>query len=539
MKKDLNKASRWIFLGVPLLVGLIVYMMNLTQTALGYDESIEYFFSKYTSGAVPGGRYTSSMYERIVSTYQPPLYNWLMHLWLIFFDSEYSFRLAGALITLLGTMGIFAGLSELTDYRWASLGSLMYVFTSSISYYALECAEYNLMLCCVAWSLFFYIKTVLTDRMYSLVGFFIFACFSVYSQYGAVFLMVVLYLSLFIHFVCNKKKEMIKKLLILTVFVLVIAALPLAYFFLLPQLQHQGTTGISHNIHFANDRNIAVDFIVSVLRQLGFIFGGRGELPQIIKGLPTKVIDVAIIATIIAGLGKKKMLNNLIGICIVSWLIYYIMTACSLYGYNNWNAESLGTNNIGNRYGLFLSPLWILTLTYGIFLFSIIIKEKASKKIWMGYRVLFAFAVFIFCGVGVLSVYKPSKKDEVREATKVWYENNAYDSITLVHESSDANFQFYLMHSDCYSEDYQERILTADRWIRDAEFNEMKENLRKMGIFEFQEFYYIVPYNGRFNDSYDIFIEVMKSEGYNISIVYEGKSRLLYLNSDHIPVAQL
>ncbi|MBD5453751.1 MAG: glycosyltransferase family 39 protein, partial [Lachnospiraceae bacterium] len=411
MKNDFRKASRWIFLGVPLVAGMIVYMMNLTQSALWYDEAIEYFFSKYTSGAVPGSRYTSSMYERIVSTYQPPLYNWLMHLWLLFFDSEYSFRLAGVLITLLGTIGIFAGLSELTDYRWASLGSLLYVFTGSISYYALECAEYNLMLCCIAWTLYFYIKTILTDRVHSLVFFFIFACLSVYSQYGAVFLVVVLYLSFFTHFVYNKKKEMIKLLIILTAIVLVIAVMPLVWFFLLTQLQHQGTTSVSHSVYFANDRNVAVDFIVSVLSQLGFNFGGKGDLPQIARRLPTIVVAVAIIATIIAGLRKKKMLNNLVGVCIVSWLIYYIITACSLYGYNSWNAESLGTNNIGKSYGLFFTPLWVLTLTYGIYLFSIIVKEKVSKNIWMGYRVLFTIAVFIFCGVGMVSVYKLSKKD--------------------------------------------------------------------------------------------------------------------------------
>lgn len=55
LKDNLKKPSGWILLGVPLAVGLIVYIMNLTKSALWYDEAIEYFYSKYMFGAVPGG----------------------------------------------------------------------------------------------------------------------------------------------------------------------------------------------------------------------------------------------------------------------------------------------------------------------------------------------------------------------------------------------------------------------------------------------------------------------------------------------------
>lgn len=532
MKNDLKKLSKWIFLGVPLVVGLIVYMKNLTQSALWYDEAVEYFYSKYMLGAVPGGFNTNSMYERIVNTYQPPLYNWLMHLWLVFFDSEFSFRLAGALVTLLGTMGIFAVLSELTNYHWASLGSLLYIFTGSVAYYALECAEYNLMLCCVSWTLFFYIKAMVTGKTLSLAGFFIFACLSVYSQYGAAFLIITLYLSLFIHCLRSKNKEIIKRIILLTVFVLVVAVLPLIWLFLLPQIQHQGITSVSHNIHFAKNRSMIVDFIMSVLKQLHWNFGVRGELPRIIRGLPLGVVGVAGIATIIIVVRKNKMAVHLVCICIASWLIYYIMTACSFYGYNSWNAESLGTDNIGGKYGLFLSPLWVTTLVYGAYHFSIFVKEKASNITWILYSVLLAIAIFIFCGAGIVSVGKPNKKDDVREAAKAWYENKAYDSITLVNQWSDANFQYYLMHSNNYSESYQKRIMTADIWMRYAEFDEMKTHLYNMGIFDLEKFYYIGPsYGNSFEDSYDIFVEVMESADYNVSIVQDGKSRLLYLES--------
>lgn len=194
---------------------------------------------------------------------------------------------------------------------------------------------------------------------------------------------------------CKKNKEMIKGLVILSAFVLVIAALPLVWFFLLAQIQHQGASGVSHSIHFARG-NMAVDFIMSAVAQLRFSFSVRGELPRVIRALPQVVAGAAGIATIAAVFRKNKMLNNLAVVCIASWLMYYIMTACSFYGYNSWNPESLGTNNIGGRYGLFLSPLWVLVLIYGTYLFSVTVKEKVPGNIWIWYRAIFVAAVFVF-----------------------------------------------------------------------------------------------------------------------------------------------
>ena len=136
-----SKPSQWLPVAGMLLLILVLFCLNATRSALWYDESIEYYYSKVASGPVPGGRATTSMYERITETYQPPLYNWLMHLWLMVFDSEFGFRLAGILTTIIGGIGLFLAMKKLTGYQYALFGTAAYLLTGRVADYALECAE--------------------------------------------------------------------------------------------------------------------------------------------------------------------------------------------------------------------------------------------------------------------------------------------------------------------------------------------------------------------------------------------------------------
>ena len=181
---------KYIWVVLVFLAVFILLCLNATRSGLWYDESIEYYFSRVSSGPVPGSRDSGSMYERIVETFQPPLYNWLMFLWLSFFDSEFGFRLAGILTTVLGGIGFFLALKKVTETRWAAIGSAVYLLTGRILIYALECAEYNLMLCLLCWTLCFFVYALLEKKTYQIIGFFLMACLSVYSQYGAVFVIL-------------------------------------------------------------------------------------------------------------------------------------------------------------------------------------------------------------------------------------------------------------------------------------------------------------------------------------------------------------
>ena len=74
-----------------------VFMMvyKLMNSALWYDEWIEYYFSQKS---IMNGE----LYQSVISTFQPPLYNFLMHFWLKISDSLLWFRLFNVVIGAVG-----------------------------------------------------------------------------------------------------------------------------------------------------------------------------------------------------------------------------------------------------------------------------------------------------------------------------------------------------------------------------------------------------------------------------------------------------
>jgi len=527
VKTDSGYKKKWIFLGIILISGFITYILSLTASGLWYDEAIEYYFSKFVSGKVPGGFGKTSMYERILRTYQPPLYNWLMHIWLIFFDSEAGFRMAGVITTLLGAIGIFLCIDKITNYKWASFGTCLYIFSVVVAYYGLECAEYNVMLCCISWTIYFYIMCIKKQNLTSYIGFFLFACLSVYSQYGAAFLIIILYLTLVMKCIYDKNVLMLKKIVLISIIVLIVAVFPLIWFFMLPQMSSQGSASVSHIPYFKYS-NVIVDFFVSIMFQFGWNFHVLGMREQIISYIQPALAGLAGIVTLIALFRKNKTLKSLIFICLWSWIIFYIAVACSFYAYNGW-LPTRGTENIGGRYGVFFIPLWILTLCYGMYVFSDWLKTKASINVYKGYLVLLAIAMCTYISVEVKISYSGEiLKEDIREISSVWYDNKAYEKKTLVHEWSDAVFQFYLTHNDAYQEEYQNNIINTDMWIRSAGYDELKSRFEEIGIFNIEEFYYISAVEGQ-EQYVSIFEKLMQDNGYKIITLWKDKSELLYL----------
>ncbi len=509
-RKDIEK---WMGVATILIGILVLYSIKATYSGLWYDESVEYFYSKVMNGTVPGGLGTNSMYERICSTYQPPLYNWMMHLWLTFFDSEFGFRFAGVITTVIGGCGFFLAANKLMDDKWAMAGTCTYLLSSSVSYYALECAEYNLMLCFLCWTLYFFVSALKEEHWGQILGFFIFSCLTMYSQYGAVFVIVPSYIALVVHFL--KKKEKLGGILLLSVVAAALGII-LICLFAYPQMCQQGTVSVSHAPYFAHN-NVILDFILSIAKQLSFSFNGG-------RHITTLIAVFAALMTLMAAKKKNRLLIGFICICIVSWLIYYAVVACSFYGYNSWSL-TMGTQNIGNRYGLAFVPFWILLLNFGVYSFWKLSKEKCNARIAKLIQLFSVSAAVVFCIIGVRTIFVSNIKDDIREVTKAWYVENASESRTLVHQWDDANFQFYLTQNSDYSESYQSNIEAAGLWIRSATENEFMEELEKMGYFSVDDFYYICPCSG----SYDAFLNVMNEKGYLVDVIYEGKSALLHL----------
>ena len=110
MKEYIKKGEKYI-VGFVFLLYLSVAGYKLTNAPLWFDETIEYWFSKVMFGELPfesvGTVGSVNMYQRIISTFQPPLYNFVMHFWLKFGDGEWWFRFFGVAMGFLGMTAVF------------------------------------------------------------------------------------------------------------------------------------------------------------------------------------------------------------------------------------------------------------------------------------------------------------------------------------------------------------------------------------------------------------------------------------------------
>ena len=509
----------WIIAQIILVLSFVFVMISrIIHSGLWYDEAVEYFVSKGNVGTVSGGYTLPSMHEMILSTYQPPLYNWVMHIWLLIFEGEVGFRFSGIVFTIIGGIGFSFALSELTDKKYALFGTATYLFSFAIMDYTLECAEYNLVLCFVCWVLYFYIKTIKQGLNKHLIGFFVFACLSVYCQYGAVFIVV----PLFIHILTVRvKNHAINKCFVISVSITAIVAALLLLIYLIPQMNMQGAIYADHSFTLENS-NIFKDIFYSLYKQVRFNIGVSMRNRFFLFVLAMLIVSVVSVFI------KKDTPQRIILVSAICWALYYIATGFSIYGYKSWNADSLGTNNIGFRYGLVLIPIMTLCVYWAFYKFNIE-GEGRIKKIsrLAGYTLCIATTLFVSF-YGIKAFYGNGLKDDMREVTEKWYEEGAYNSTTYVHDWSEPMFLFYLRHNDNYSSDFQNNINVFRDQNGSVDKDMIYTSLCNMGLFKENDFYYVCP-RLSYTDSYDIFIECIQKENYKYDILYEGISTLLYV----------
>lgn len=127
-----------------------------------FDETVEYYYSKFLSGIEPvasssGVAISTNMYERIISTFQPPLYNLVMFIWLNLGDFEWWFRFLGVIMGIINVAGIYKSIDKVWNYQAAPIAVVMLACTKWFVFYIQECAEYNLMLVSLSWFIFAWI----------------------------------------------------------------------------------------------------------------------------------------------------------------------------------------------------------------------------------------------------------------------------------------------------------------------------------------------------------------------------------------------
>ncbi|MCR5545817.1 MAG: hypothetical protein K6F30_04990 [Lachnospiraceae bacterium] len=327
MKPHLNFSNKYLWLVITGLTGCFILCYNLTSSGLWYDECVEYYFSKIAFGSTPGFPEFTTMYQRICFTAQPPLYNLLMWVWLHISDSELWFRLAGVCTAMFGSFGIFFYFQKKNLFLSVIL-TLLYISAFPTRYFALECGEYNLLAANVIWLFVFFLSYLEDPNPLFLTGFLIFSILSIYSQYGASFLVFGFGLVL-LYYIARYKKEDLKRFLFLGIGSVVIFILPLIYFFLIPQMNNQGSAPADHSLNLSV--SLIRDYVLSLWATFSYFF--LRDLPTLCKLLMILTALFLMIFFFIANKKSSLSFMKYVGLgCFLSYTLYYFAVKTNFYG---------------------------------------------------------------------------------------------------------------------------------------------------------------------------------------------------------------
>ena len=314
--------------------GLLVFMMafRLMHSPPWGDEWNEYIFSQRPFA---GG----SFYKAVADTFQPPLYNLLMHAWLSLGKSLLWFRLFNLPIGLACGLLLYASVRDMAGRRMAlaSVGAL--AVCHQWVWCIQECSEYALMVFFLFLALRFYIKTIEAFSPSRFLLFLVGCVGSVWSQYGAVFVALPLLLSLYIRTVFARGASRRRRLAVTGayVFCALVFALPLHLFFLKAQMAHNQIADNTVTPSLA----LLADLPVVLGRILGFFYALRHyalwRLAEPVAGIALFLLLLAACAKPMtpprSGLARSALACYLLHFALVKLQVYAMVRPGESYGF--------------------------------------------------------------------------------------------------------------------------------------------------------------------------------------------------------------
>ena len=444
IKKIYIKYKVYILTGCTFLFFLFTMLFRLTHSALWGDEWVEY---RYSQTAIKTGEF----YKCVISTFQPPLYNFIMHFWLKINQSIYWFRFFNVCLGMTSAIFLFLMLKKLYNKRTAEISLCILAVCYYWIYCVQECSEYMLMLFFLFTALFFYIET--TNKFsYNKMCFFILSCVgAMYSQYGSIFVVVPLLLLFYFSNILNKKIAIKRKVIITIayIFSLIAFALPLYIFFAKVQLEHNG---ISNN-SLSFDLKMCKDFPFILGRIIGYFFyldteGAWTCLWSIISIL----LLFCIILVILKGKlnwNKKSILVSLL----IAYILHYFLVQLHIYAMVHPNMSA----GFFSRYSYFYIPLLCVSLPIVFCEYYSLYSTLIPKK-----------TLFALCGAGFLimflsfyNILENWNKALDNKFAEIWIENNGWEDKTYLLGMAKYGFNYYVSHSDNYQEGYLNNTSTS------------------------------------------------------------------------------
>lgn len=510
-----KQKREYICLVFVLLIFTLMSLYKLTDAPLWYDEMIEFYYSKYLTGPIRGVSPYQNLYERLqYNSFQPPLYNLIMYVWLLFGESEWWIRFAGVVFSVIGMMGLYACLKLITDWKVACLAVFINSFIYEMMYYVKEAAEYNMMIMLLYWMLYLYFRAFKDLSLKNVGAFTAVSVVLLYTQYGAVLAIIPLAVCLFLRGWRMGKKELCGKIGLMYVFTGAIAG-GILYFFLF-RIQLAWNQSVNYyTVAFEKD-NVLYDFVMMLLTTAQWLFT-ESKTRFFLEFAAALPVFVGLCIWCVRKRKNPSFLYFLSG-NIAIWLIYYGIVRSGLYAYGDF----------GNRYSLFLLPVWVVLIFYvGYETFQMVKMYEFPYKKWIlrsGIALLLAVQLG-YCVYGFYRVTIYEGKSNTRAVVDLWYEREGYKLPTYVVFGEAPSFTYYLTHDERFEEDYWENIVfeyenKEGRLGTEEYWNYLKE---MFGGQVLEEFYLSIGHDFELTDA-------LQEQGYRMDEVYRTNTILYHVS---------
>lgn len=507
----------WFTAGVAFVYYWIMALYKLTEAPIWQDEAMEFYCSIPVKGAIRGVTEYASMYERMAHIQQqPPLYNWVMCLWLQINEGEWWYRFSSVVFGFIATIGLYFVIRKLCDRYMAAFCVVIYSSIYTLMYYIKEASEYPLLIMLLFWLVYVWLllcEQITTKRI---LVFTLLCVLSVFTQYGAVFVVVPFGISVLI--MAARVKDWVQFWISFGSFAAAggIGGFSLIYFFLIPQSANQVSTLFSEQEIIIERGSIFGDFLNSIMCVFKWCaIDMDRDWEKIWWLVIAAMIVIAGIIVYVAVKTKKNVIRYYLYCNIAVYLFYYIVTKLNIYAYG-W---------YGNRYNMFLFPLWLVLIAVSLYEWVMLLRQSQNKIVHSLSKILqigLVLAGLVYCLYGDYRISNHWAKMDLRTVVAEWYANDGYETPTMLDFHQRYGFVYYFTHNDKYDESQWDNIIYNDKVETYSENDTQvwKEYLYQVYGDEIPDELYLVT--GQWNAFVDAFVEL----GYEVKPVVDTTAKL-------------
>ena len=491
---------------------LIITLYNLSGPSLNVDEGTEFWYSRYLDGPHPHAP-GKSMYQRILMTFQPPLYNFLMYFWLKISHSVFHFRVFGVLCALAAGALFYASAKKITGWHAAAaFAMILFIFNHRMFFYWQEASEYCIVLFSQFMAVYFLIRFMVEPSIKNVLYLSAASVVSIYSQYGAVFAVVGfgVCVAFSVLFDAKERKMRLKGLGIYGASILV-TGIPLYFLFFKKQLDHMNNGKHAGLLNLPGFKDFFVNIPGAFRTSLSYTF--FSNLNVHVLTFCAVIITVMAVAALING----SRITKILGIAFfVSWLSYYSATISQVYAYGDFYS----------RHSLFIIPLlfsFLISVLWDVF---VMLRKKDMASYFAG---IFIICVVFMAVTGLRSILEQNngKIENNRQVVDAWYAENGYLQNTFVYYGAEKSFSYYIRQNDLYMEDFEKAIVYMG-WEKDKGKSFYKSYIEKKYGEKYPEtLYFAAAHIG--SDIKDI-LDVFSDKGYSGKTLYDDNGMLIKLS---------